>query len=585
MDQIQKPIRMGYAPSPPRPLVDRSEQRQILEIWTQEDQHQPMIRPIVVLTGPGGIGKTTIAATIYEELAPDFALNLWISAHSLDSVIDAYYKAELTLSGDAHSTEIASTNSTREQLALQFLDRLRDHDSLESWLLVFDDTAPWASEPNNERWLPEASEHGHILIVTRSKIPNIEGKPNVRSLSISRIPISDALLFLQQAVPDERTVDPSTLTTLAYETQGHPLAMNTVATLLRSGDSSPEEILDQLVTPARSAQDMIYTGHPKEALDELKRLLDTQSKLLGPNHPDTLITRANIARIEAETGDIGNASKHFISVLDNQQRILGHDHTDTLATQGNFAQFMAEIGEIDTALSLFEQVLDSQQRLLGQSNPATLATLNNIASWKAVLGQLDEAQAIFTRVLEDQISILGPDHSDTITTQANIAQVLAKKGDVNTAADLTEQVISQQLRILGPDHPDTLTTLANFANLQGLGGNAPAAVRLLKENLQARQRTWGPKHPATLATQSALASWLAESGDLRTALNLFKQVLQDQQQILGNDHPDVRSTRQELAHWLSRAGDPVAALTVLANHPTSTEPRSAAARYGAGHES
>ena len=62
--------------------------RQDLEEQVKGKLLEPDRHPVVSLTGPGGIGKTTIAIAAIEELAhldqPPYEVILWISARDVD---------------------------------------------------------------------------------------------------------------------------------------------------------------------------------------------------------------------------------------------------------------------------------------------------------------------------------------------------------------------------------------------------------------------------------------------------------------------------------------------------------------------
>ncbi|MEU6603057.1 hypothetical protein ABZ944_39130, partial [Streptomyces flaveolus] len=56
-------------------------------------------------------------------------------------------------------------------------------------------------------------------------------------------------------------------------------------------------------------------------------LLVHMSRLLGPDHPDTLITRSHLARWQGEAGDAAGAAAAFAELLADWLRVLGPDPT------------------------------------------------------------------------------------------------------------------------------------------------------------------------------------------------------------------------------------------------------------------
>jgi asparagine synthetase B (glutamine-hydrolysing) len=66
-------------------------------------------------------------------------------------------------------------------------------------------------------------------------------------------------------------------------------------------------------------------------------LLEHVTRVLGPDHPDTLATRNNLAGWRGEAGDAAGAATAHTDLLADRMRVLGPDHHHTLATWGNLA--------------------------------------------------------------------------------------------------------------------------------------------------------------------------------------------------------------------------------------------------------
>ena len=66
-------------------------------------------------------------------------------------------------------------------------------------------------------------------------------------------------------------------------------------------------------------------------------------------------------------------------VLASDERTLGADHPDTLATVGNLAEVLRQQGKLDEAKAMYERALAGQERALGADHPDTLSTVNNLA--------------------------------------------------------------------------------------------------------------------------------------------------------------------------------------------------------------
>ena len=69
----------------------------------------------------------------------------------------------------------------------------------------------------------------------------------------------------------------------------------------------------------------------------LEALLADQTRILGPDDPNTLGTRHNLAATHRDAGNISTAIDMYEALLADLVRLFGPGHTDTLAVQGRLA--------------------------------------------------------------------------------------------------------------------------------------------------------------------------------------------------------------------------------------------------------
>ncbi len=72
-------------------------------------------------------------------------------------------------------------------------------------------------------------------------------------------------------------------------------------------------------------------------------------------------------------------------MLETNTRLLGAEHPDTLTSRNNLATTLRALGRLKQAEAEHRFVLETNTRLLGAEHPATLTSRNNLA---AVLGGL-----------------------------------------------------------------------------------------------------------------------------------------------------------------------------------------------------
>jgi tetratricopeptide (TPR) repeat protein len=151
---------------------------------------------------------------------------------------------------------------------------------------------------------------------------------------------------------------------------------------------------------------------------------------------------------------------HAVSqrLLQTQTRVLGADHPDTLASRNNLANALDGMGEYARAAELHQQTLDDRIRILGTDHPDTLSSRNNLALALHGIGEYARAAELHQQTLDDRIRILGPDHPDTLNSRNNLALALYEMGAHARAAELHQQTLDDFIRVLGADHPDTLNS-------------------------------------------------------------------------------------------------------------------------------
>ncbi|MDQ1539047.1 MAG: hypothetical protein QOE58_3440, partial [Actinomycetota bacterium] len=83
-----------------------------------------------------------------------------------------------------------------------------------------------------------------------------------------------------------------------------------------------------------------------------------------------------------QAGDATGAAAAFTHLLDDRTRVLGPDHPETLTTRHKLAYWRGQAGDATGAEAAMTQLLDDQTRVLGPDHPDTLATRHTLASWR-----------------------------------------------------------------------------------------------------------------------------------------------------------------------------------------------------------
>ena len=292
--------------------------------------------------------------------------------------------------------------------------------------------------------------------------------------------------------------------------------------------------------------DCLYSdGRSNEAEKYINQLLETHTRMLGVEHPDTLTYMANLATIRRDQGRWKEAEELVIQVLEIKKRILEKEHPYTLSSMTTLAAIYYDQGRLEEAESLDIQVLEMRKRVLGQEHPDTLASISNLATtyWKR--GRWKEAQKLEVQVLEMKKRVLGEEHPDTLASMNNVARTYRKEGRWKEAEKLDVQALKTSKRVLGEENPKTLTSMNNLATTYLNQGRLEEAEQLFVQILKTRKRILEEEHPDTLTSMSNLAQIWVPLGRHIEALQLMEKCLELRDQKLGADHPETVDSREK----------------------------------------
>ena len=91
---------------------------------------------------------------------------------------------------------------------------------------------------------------------------------------------------------------------------------------------------------------------------------------------------------------------------EKRSKLLGPDHPDTLSSLANLACCYREIGKIEKAIAIQEDVSEKRSKLLGPDHPKTLSSLERLAGCYREIGKIEKAIAIRE---EKQSKLVAPD--------------------------------------------------------------------------------------------------------------------------------------------------------------------------------
>lgn len=320
----------------------------------------------------------------------------------------------------------------------------------------------------------------------------------------------------------------------------------------------PHEAVTALAGRHNAALSLGRLGRWAEAGEVHRAVAAERSRLLGPDHPDTLASRYEIAFTLSRTGRAADALPEYTEVARARERVLGADHPDTLAARQEMAYVFGQLGRHFDAHQTYTSVLAARERTMGPDHPDTLRCRHNLAFNLSRLGRLDDSYRMAREVAAARARVLGPSHPDTLVTRYEVAYALGQLGRWEEALGTYREVAEARAQALGPDHTDTLAARYEVGISLGRLGRSADALKLYRDLIDDRTRVHGAAHPETLRARHGLGVNLGRLGRWEEALAESRDVCAIRERVLGADHPDTLVSRREVAvslGWLGRWPD------------------------------
>ncbi|MEU7615360.1 tetratricopeptide repeat protein [Micromonospora rifamycinica] len=567
------------------------------------------------LVGPGGAGKTTLAATLTEQARSCNHQVWWVSAADPGDFFAGLTQVMRDLGGSTTDVEsIANGAADGPDRLWRLLER-----SSRRWLLVIDNADdPWvlaaAGSPAGIQdglgWV-RASQHGLVVVTSRDTDPRVW--VGARLFEVGHLGMADAAQVLRDLAP--RAGDETQAWALARRIGGLPLTLHLAGTYLGSGvaqastfaaydralgsrqgtmvartaEISLDALAHQGVPQARALLQLAscYAPTPiptrmlpmtgtQEALDGLTGVGLIQSDFAAITlHP--VVTATNRAHLQGPevwrtavaylVGALQElsygqpecwpeyrlVSQHLLALLDTAAEHGDHAHLVLLAdATAGVARALNHSGEGGAAGRLCH-IARRRCAALGEEHPAMLRVRHQFAWTVANRGDLDQAEAIYQEVLGIRRRVLGDSHPDTLRSRHEFGWIASLLGRWAEAEQRYRDTLRDCLLHLGPDSRDTLTTRHELAYAIARQGRIDEALPIFEDVLRDRRRILPDLAPQTLQTQHALAWITAKQGRWEQAEALYRQLL-DLRQVLETDHPHVLLTLHELAWTIARQG-------------------------------
>jgi hypothetical protein len=589
---------VGRPPSDAASLRERPELAEAIDDALRDDAVRQ-----VLLTGPGGSGKSQLAAAAFHRARGGGGLFAWVSASSRQSLLAGYARVWRAVSGGAldrpaaagrtaHPDGYGHDEETQADLLVAWL-----RTTPQPWLVVLDD----ADDPADLDGLWPIGEHGRSIVTTRRRDAMVL-RPTARVVRVGMFTGPESVDYLRNRL----SLDPAAghgepppdaeLAGLAAALGHFPLALSQAAAFLidtgtgvaayrrllddereRLADlfppSSPADGHDRTVasTWQLAAQRAAALAKPGTA----QRLLELVALLAPVGVPqELLLTGAARARIGADRREALAALRalHRLSLLTHDsatvamhalvQRAVRESVPDAelpglarAAADALDEAWAAPDGGLPVA-ALYDSLL-ALHRAVGELlwHGGMHPVLRRLGEHLMAVGRTAAARDALDDLVRQAHTRLGGEHRDSVFLAAQRAQAVGELGDPAAAhADLT-RLRADAERLLGADDPDTLWIRLHQA-LQPFELGAPAATYDEMVPLLAHaSAVLGYDHALTLQARRYVALCRGMSGDAAGARDGFTALADELARRRGPAHPDTVSTLSDLGRWIGEAGD------------------------------
>lgn len=573
------------------------------------------------ITGPGGVGKTELAARYVHEHVDAYDIVAWITAE--DSAV-------ADLSAFALELKIDVTGLSPADCAAGALRWLEVCD--ERWLLVLDNVS---SAEDLQGCCPRCG-NGRVIITTRDRSmaqyattlevdvfdestaveylvararrPDDHEAARRVAVALGCLPLAlahagaycqwavsfDSYLHLLHEMPTRELFDPrerhartvasTWRPSIAAACERAPLAgrMLTMAAFL-APDAIARALFDVLHEQPTSASGRKALGDAFDALgrfsladidDNTFRVHRLLQKTIRDDTAANVAAKAACDAVHALLAAFPPGAEAPIN-WPTAERLLAHvlavadsvtpEHPaggGVVRLLNRAAHYLISVDRTNRSVQTATRAHAYAQALLGNEHRETMTARRYLAVSLRFAGRLADSIAIGEDLSSGSERILGARDPDTLSVRASLANSYRLAGRPAEAVALGERVVADRERILGGEHPDTLSCRSNLASSYWAAGRTADAIELGEGVMADRERILGSEHHDTLTTRSNLANSYWTAGRISDAIELGQRALDARDRLLGENHPDSLSTRANLANAYRSAGRIARAIAV-----------------------
>ncbi len=220
----------------------------------------------------------------------------------------------------------------------------------------------------------------------------------------------------------------------------------------------------------------------------------------------------------------------------------------------DIAWLLSYTGKYKSAERIYKEIKRNCEEELGERHPYTADSYHNLGYVYYREGKYEEAEELYRKTLRIIEEILGERHPYTAVSYNNLAGVYDSQGRYEEAEELYRKALKIREEIQGERHPDTAVSYNNLAGVYARQGKYEEAEELYRKALKIREEILGERHPDTADSYHNLAYVYARQGRYEEAEELYRKALKIREEILGERHPNTAVSYHNLAGVYDREG-------------------------------
>lgn len=489
-----------------------------------------------VISGLGGLGKSSLAREFAYQNASDYDLVWWVEADDRATLLRDYIAL-------AKALDLPEKNSPdHEAIASAVKGWLKENPNY--WLLIYDN----AQDPEVlKRYLPHFG--GHVIITSRN--PNWTCVANVLSLGIFENDEAADFLLKRTNKNDRKAAE-----ALAKEMGCLPLALEQAGAYIEQTGISLSEYLDLFIN---NASHVLKQGTPFDYQNTIATTWEISFQILNVKSPASLDLLNLLSFLSAE-----NIPK---SLILKEKMIFPEPLVSALANEIGFNQTIAAlrsyslISVTEESLSV-HQLVQAVTRLRLKEDKSKWAEIAvkimdnglefdifNEETWENCSRLLSHA-LIATRWAED----LKVASTETGHLLHKIGQYYKELADYARAKEILGKALIISRIEYGFIHPAVANILNDIGSMMLDLGDQESAVMLMNESLVIAENTMGPNHPdiASILVNHGMAWRIFNPMEAKSD---HERALQIDERIFGQVHPHVARDLKSLGVDMDSLGD------------------------------